>query len=72
MKPVPRELLGAMVPGTRYRASELAESLGISTLQMHEMLCMLVEAGLVRVSSQSSRIVRFERPACEAGSVPLA
>ncbi|MDR6412191.1 UNVERIFIED_ORG: hypothetical protein ABIC62_005733 [Burkholderia sp. 1595] len=61
MKLTSGKLLRAMDPGHEYRASELAEWFDTSTAQVTDMLCTLVEDGLVRMSSHATRIIRFER-----------
>ncbi|MDR6496279.1 hypothetical protein J2797_006206 [Paraburkholderia terricola] len=61
MKLTSGKLLGLMEPGRIYRASELAERFNMSTAQVNDILCTLVEAGFVRMNSHSSRILRFER-----------
>jgi len=54
-------LLQTMESGREYQAGELAGRFDTSTAQINDMLCTLVEEGLVRMSSHSSRIIRFER-----------
>ncbi|WP_321936332.1 hypothetical protein [Paraburkholderia sp. J8-2] len=55
------DLLQAMEHGRVYQAVELAKSLGSSTVQVDELLCALVEDGLVRVISVSAHRIVFER-----------
>lgn len=68
------KLLRFMEPGRAYEASELARRLDASAAQVNDILCMLVEDGLIRMSSHASRILRFERPplAPDAPSRPPA
>ena len=60
------KLLRSMDPGRKYCASQLAEWFDTSTAQMNDMLCMLVEDGLVRMSSHATGIILFERFAFQA------
>lgn len=55
------KLLQSLDPGSKYRASELTEWFDTSTAQMNDMLCTLVEDGLIRMSSHATRIIRFGR-----------
>jgi len=50
-----------MESGREYQAGVLASRFDTSTAQINDMLCTLVEEGLVRMNSHSSRIIRFER-----------
>jgi hypothetical protein len=61
MKLTSASLLQTMESGREYQAGELARRFDTSTAQINNMLCTLVEEGLVRMSSHSSRIIRFER-----------
>ncbi|WP_421380732.1 hypothetical protein ACOCG7_34415 (plasmid) [Paraburkholderia sp. DD10] len=61
MKLTSRSLLRLMEPGKTYQADELAAGLDASTAQVNDMLCMLVEDGMVRMNSHIGRILRFER-----------
>ncbi|REE06517.1 hypothetical protein B0G71_8195 [Paraburkholderia sp. BL27I4N3] len=61
MKLTSGKLLQLMKPGRAYQAHELAKRSDTSTAQVKDMLCTLVEDGLVRMNSHSSRIIRFER-----------
>jgi hypothetical protein len=65
MKLTSGKLLRLMEPDREYCPSELAERFETSTARVNGMLCTLVEDGLVRMSSHSSRIIRFERLAFE-------
>ncbi|MGF6641628.1 hypothetical protein [Paraburkholderia sp. MM5477-R1] len=61
MKLTSGKLLRLMKPGRAYQAGELARRFDTSTAHVNDMLCTLVEDGLVRMNSHSSRIIRFER-----------
>ncbi|RKE23933.1 FeoC-like transcriptional regulator [Paraburkholderia sp. BL23I1N1] len=61
MKLTSGKLLRLMKPGRAYQAAELARHFDTSTAHVNDMLCTLVEDGLVRMNSHSSRIIRFER-----------
>ena len=61
MKLTSESLLRLMESGKIYQANELAARFDASTAQVNDMLCTLVEDGLVRMNSQAGRILRFER-----------
>jgi hypothetical protein len=61
MKLTAAKLLETMESDRGYQAGELARRFDTSTAQINAMLCTLVEEGLVRMSSHSSRIIRFVR-----------
>ncbi|CAE6862565.1 hypothetical protein R69746_07896 [Paraburkholderia aspalathi] len=61
MKLTSGKLLRSMGPGRGYRAGELAAWFDTSTAQINDMLCTVVEDGLVRMNSHATRIIRFER-----------
>ena len=61
MKLSSAKLIQTMESGCEYEAGELARRFDTSTAQINDMLCTLVEEGLVRMSSHSSRIIRFAR-----------
>ncbi|MEX3917442.1 hypothetical protein AB4Y43_14575 [Paraburkholderia sp. BR10872] len=54
-------MLEIMESSREYLAGELARRFDTSMVQINDMLCTLAEDGLVRMSSQSSRIVRLQR-----------
>jgi predicted transcriptional regulator len=54
-------ILSSMEAKCAYTADELAEILGKSKTEIGEMLCELVEKGFVRMSSDPSRVIRFEK-----------
>ncbi|MEX3985928.1 hypothetical protein AB4Y45_44470 [Paraburkholderia sp. EG287A] len=61
MKLTAAKLLETMESDREYLAGELARRFDTSMAQMNDMLCTLVEEGLVHMSSHSSRIIRFVR-----------
>jgi hypothetical protein len=61
MKLTSGSLLRVMEPGKTYQANELAARFDASTAQVNDMLCTLVEDGMVRMNSNIGRIPRFER-----------
>ncbi|ACC76453.1 hypothetical protein C9I56_41460 [Paraburkholderia caribensis] len=61
MKLTSAKLIQTMELGRGYQAGELARRFDTSSAQINDMLCTLVEEGLVRMSSHSSRIICFER-----------
>jgi DNA-binding IclR family transcriptional regulator len=54
-------MLSSMEAARAYTLTELAEQFGTSAAEVREMLCQLVEEGKVRMSSDASRTIWFER-----------
>lgn len=54
-------MLSSMEVARAYTPAELAEQFGTSAAEICEMLCQLVEVGKVRMSSDASRTIWFER-----------
>ncbi|MEM5312506.1 hypothetical protein [Paraburkholderia sp. JHI869] len=61
MKFTAARLLESMESDREYQAVVLARRFDMSMAQINDMLCTLVEEGLVRMSTHSSRIIRFVR-----------